>query len=44
MKTMKIHRAIAIAFIPNPDDKKYVDHIDRNRQNNSIDNLRWVNL
>ncbi len=38
----KIHRLIALHYIQNPDNKKCVDHIDRNRQNNSIDNLRWA--
>ena len=37
-----IHRLIALAFIPNPDEKPFIDHIDRNRLNNSITNLRWV--
>lgn len=37
-----IHRLIAEAFIPNPDNLPEVDHIDRNRKNNSLDNLRWV--
>ena len=37
-----IHRLVAEAFIPNPDNKPTVDHIDGNRQNNSIDNLRWA--
>ena len=39
---MRIHRLIALHFIPNLDNKKCVDHIDRNKQNNNIDNLRWV--
>ncbi len=39
---INIHRLIALHYIPNPDNKKCVDHIDRNKQNNSIDNLRWV--
>ena len=37
-----IHRLIAEAFIPNPENKQTVDHIDGNRQNNSIENLRWA--
>ena len=37
-----IHRLIAEAFIPNPENKPTVDHIDGNRQNNAIDNLRWA--
>ncbi len=38
----KLHRIIAMAFIENPDNKPFVDHIDTNRQNNSISNLRWA--
>ncbi len=41
-KTFKIHRLIATYYIPNPHNYECVDHKDRNRQNNSIDNLRWV--
>lgn len=37
-----IHRLLAIAFIPNPLNKPTVDHKDGNRQNNSLDNLRWA--
>lgn len=37
-----IHRLVAEAFIPNPDNKPEVDHIDTNRQNNDMSNLRWV--
>lgn len=41
-KTEKIHRLIALAYIENPDNKPQINHIDSNRQNNSIDNLEWV--
>ena len=43
-KTFTIHRLVATYFIENDDpiNKVCVDHIDRNRQNNNINNLRWV--
>lgn len=40
-KNHNIHRLVAEAFIPNPHKKRVIDHIDTNRLNNSIDNLRW---
>ncbi|MFW5411600.1 HNH endonuclease [Aerococcus urinaeequi] len=36
------HRLIAKHFIPNPDNKPFINHIDGNRANNSIKNLEWV--
>nr|DAJ23253.1 MAG TPA: homing endonuclease [Caudoviricetes sp.] len=42
-KKFMVHRLVAMAFIPNDDvNKTQVDHIDSNRINNNVDNLRWV--
>ena len=41
-KTIGLHRLLALHFIPNPENKSTVDHIDRNPLNNSLSNLRWA--
>ena len=40
--TVYLHRIIAEAFIPNPDNKPCIDHINTNKQDNRIENIRWV--
>ena len=41
-KSMSVHRLVALVHIPNPDNHTEVDHIDQDKLNNAIDNLRWV--
>ena len=42
-KQIKLHRAVAMLFIPGIEGKNIVNHIDGNRFNNHVNNLEWVN-
>lgn len=41
-KKYRVHRLVGEAFIPNPDNKPDIDHINTNKADNRVDNLRWV--
>lgn len=40
--TVKVHRIVALEFIPNPQNKREVNHIDGNPKNNMVENLEWA--
>ena len=42
VNNLYVHRMVAELFIPNPDNKPFIDHIDGNKHNNHVNNLRWV--
>ena len=43
-KIAKVHRLVAKAFIPNPDNLPTVNHLDENKRNNDVSNLEWASV
>lgn len=41
-KNIKVHKVVALAFIPNPHDKPQVNHLDGDKLNNHASNLEWA--
>lgn len=43
-KTFKVHRLIALTYIPNANNLPSINHKDENKLNNHIDNLEWCTI
>ena len=41
LKTIPVHRIVALSYLPNPDNLPEVNHKDENKQNNNVENLEW---
>lgn len=42
IKKVRLHRLVATTFIPNPENKETVDHINGDKEDNSVGNLQWL--
>ena len=41
-KTLRVHRLVALAFVPNPNNDELVNHLNENKQDNRVENVMWA--